>query len=601
MKNSITIRQSLLLAFLLFSVGSATLMTSLAYNRSREVLSTEIRQTLESQALTLTQQIQATVYERVKNLQQWRSLDLMQEVKVRDVDKRLSRFLADINNAYLGIYDEVLCSTDEQVVASSNAANIGNSLRATSKWLSLNLQDGEINLARPAISDPTPVVMIRSQLQDAFSAKSIGEIRAYWNWHEILELINHTSASGNKYAVLIDGAGHPLVMSRNLREQFAREKLDLRRLNFSAWPLEATGHGVFSIYDNHFGLGKLLVGHAAVDNYRGLPNLNWSVVVITRVDAAFQPVRNLLITLLVLLVCILLIGGLLASYLATRMAQPLQALTEYSRAVGENIDAAPRMIDGPKEIVELNSSFNNMIEDIKAARDRLVRVSKLAIVGEMSAKLAHEVRTPLGIIRSSAQLLDRQTGLDERGHEMMNFMINECDRINQLVTGLLEGVRPSPPVREQHDLNAIVTHVADLLSAKLEQKDLTLELPIVNSPIVVICDRNQIIQVLLNLLMNAVQILKPGGLIRVTTSTTPSQVSLRVEDDGPGVPFASREAIFEPLVSERDDGIGLGLSIVREIVNMHHGEIKVTESVLGGANFCVTIPVNNLEYQNAAS
>ena len=570
-------------------------MTSLAYIRAKQALSSEIRHSLETQARTLTQQIEATLFERIKDLQEWRRLDLMQDVKVGDVDKRLSRFLLDIKSAYAGIYDEIFCSAGEHIVASSNAAHIGSRVANPKPWLNLKFDDGDLYLSRPSARDPSPEMILRSKLFDAFSAKPLGHIHAYWNWQEIISLLDRVTLNSQREVILLDKNAGPIAVSSDLRRYISE-----REINLAQWPMDGDTFGVFNVKDEQFELGDLLVGYAHASGYRGLPDLGWTVMVLTPVDAAFGPVRKLLYALLGLLISSLLIGGFIAIRLSARTAKPLQALTDYTRTVGQDIDTPAQTFTGGKEVTELSLAFNNMIEDIKASRDRLIRVSKLATVGEMAAKLAHEVRTPLGIIRSSAQLLDRQATLDERGHEMMSFMIHECDRINQLVTGLLESARPRQPVWEQHDLNEIVTHVADMLGAKLEQKNITLDLPDKHRPIIVRGDRDQLIQVLLNLLMNALQIIEPGGRIRVSTSTHDASIELRVEDDGPGVPSASREPIFEPLVSERSGGIGLGLSIVREIINMHHGTIKVIDSDLGGACFVVTLPIKHPDTENAA-
>jgi signal transduction histidine kinase len=590
-----TIRQSLLITFLMFSVSFATLMTALAYHRSRAALSTEIRQSLEIQALTLTQQIEATLFERIKDLQGWRSLDLMQDVKVGDVDKRLSRFLSDIKTAYSGMYREILCVAEGRVVSASNAALIGQPARQAAAWVRLDIADGAVMLARPDALGSTPEMVISSDLEDAFSDHILGQIYAYFNWSEIVDLLDRATTNSGRHALLLDAERRPLAISSGLRERVTEADTTL-----DDWPVEDAAHGVFEFSDRTFQLADLLVGYAHAAGYRGLPNLGWSVVVLTPVRTALASVRELLLALIVLLVGSVLIAAVLATRLSARTARPIQELTAYARTIGAQMDAPPRLISGSREVEALNLAFNRMIEDLKQSRDRLVRVSKLAAVGEMAAKLAHEVRTPLGIIRSSAELLDRQAGLDPRGHEMLNFMINECDRINQLVTGLLESARPRQPVRELRNINTIIAHVAEMLSEKLRQKDLMLELPAKDAEIIVACDRDQMIQILLNLLMNAIQILAPGGRIRVSSRIVGDEFELEVEDDGPGVPADNREAILEPLVSNRSGGIGLGLSIVREIVNMHFGTLQVADSDLGGACFCVRLPLGAEENPDAA-
>ena len=120
-----TIRRSLLLAFLLFSVLFAASMTLLAYTRSRAALDAEIRLNLATQAEALTQRVAAALFERLQDIHGWQRLDVMQEVKVGDVDKRLARYLHEVQSAYGGIYSDLLCVAGERVVAASDAALIG--------------------------------------------------------------------------------------------------------------------------------------------------------------------------------------------------------------------------------------------------------------------------------------------------------------------------------------------------------------------------------------------------------------------------------------------------------------------------------------------
>jgi len=583
-----TIRRSLLVAFLTFSIVFAVAMTALAYSQSRAALSAEIKQTLETQASTLTQQIEVTLFERIKDLQGWRRLDLMQDLKVGDVDKRLSRFLSDIKSAYAGMYREILCATDGRVVASSNAGLIGAAFEPGEAWLRLDVSGGEIVLERPDPLAANPEMRMLSALSDAFSEQPLGELAATFNWSEIVELLDNATANSGRYALLLDRELRPIAVSSGLRRSLAERSGILRK-----WPAADFAHGVFDMSAPAMHLDDLLAGTAHTAGYRGMPDLGWSVIVLTPVATAFAAIHELLIALVTLLAGGVLIAAIIATRLSTRTARPIRELTEFTREIGAQIETPARDIRGSREVEELSRAFNRMIEDLKRSRDRLVRVSKLATVGEMAAKLAHEVRTPLGIIRSSAELLDRQSGLQPRSHEMLNYMVSECDRINQLVTGLLESARPRQPVFEPHELNSIIAHVAELMSAKLEDKDLHLELPERGAVIPIQCDRAQMIQILLNLLMNASQILPAGGHIKVSSRIAGDEAELTVEDDGPGIPAGSREEIFEPLVSNRDGGIGLGLSIVREIVTMHSGTLEVRDGSLGGACFCIRLPLSH--------
>ncbi len=231
-----------------------------------------------------------------------------------------------------------------------------------------------------------------------------------------------------------------------------------------------------------------------------------------------------------------------------------------------------------------------MLEALGRSREHLIRAGKLAVVGEMAAIMAHEVRTPLGILKSSAQLLERRAGLTPADRELTAFIGSETERLNRLVTTLLECASPRPPAFHPQDLHAILAHVVSLISGKAEKRAVALAVEEGVEDPVIPCDREQMIQVILNLLINAIQIVPEGGHIRVATSDSEGMIFVRIDDDGPGVPDADCERVFDPFFTRRDGGVGLGLTIVRQIVESHGGEISVSRGPLGGACFTIRLP-----------
>jgi two-component system, NtrC family, sensor histidine kinase HydH len=573
-----------MLAFLLFSAVFAALMTALTYAHSRAALSAEIRLNLETQALTLTQQIGALLFERLQDIQGWQHLDILQEMKVGDVDKRLARFLHDVTAAYAGVYIDILCVAQGKVVAASTAALIGTPAQTPPPWLAVPYR-GEIFQLTPPIPDAArPTLTFRLAIPDAFGSASLGEIQARIDWREVEQLLDQI-AQGGRAAVLLDQHNQPLAMSHQLRRRAPGLVLDALR------PNPAVGaHGVLELTESPFDMARVLVGYANLNAYKSLPDLGWSIAVLTPETLAFAPIRKLLLSLLAPFALLTLLAVGLALGLATRTARPLLDLTRYTREIGRDLDTPPRTVAGGHEITELCSAFNRMLDDLRRSRTDLVRASKLAAIGEMAAKLAHEVRTPLGIIRSSAQLVDRQPGLDETGHEMMGFMISECDRMNRLVTGLLDGARPREPIYHPQDLHAILHEVTAMLHERIENKGVILELNTRAHSPTVECDRDQIVQVVLNLLMNALQALPREGKLSIQTTGDRNGLQVDVEDNGPGIPATLRDDILEPFVSFRAGGIGLGLSIVREIIGLHRGRLAISDSPLGGARITFWLP-----------
>ncbi|MCC7120333.1 MAG: HAMP domain-containing protein [Gammaproteobacteria bacterium] len=577
-----TIRRTLLFALLGFGVLAAVLTSLLAYTRARAALSDEIRLHLVTQAQTLSQQVGAALFERLQDIQGWQRLEVMQEVRVGDVDKRLARYLADVAATYAGVYVDLLCVADGRIVAASDPGRIGAPYAAPTPWREVDYRGTRVTLARPVRDGPHVTLDFALALHDDFAATPapIGFLHARYDWAEIEAALDQ-SATGGRDALLLDADGSVLAASATLRAHGADATYSL--------PVPRAAR-VAEIDGGALGLERVLVGQAPVAAYRALPDLGWSIAVLTPVDVAFAPVRALLWQLVAALGFICAVAALLAIALSMRTAGPIVALTRYTRELARDLDAPTRRIEGSREIVELCAAFNRLIDELKRSRVHLVRASKLAAIGEMAARLAHEVRTPLGIIRSSAQLMNRQSGLDTTGHEMMSFMISECDRMNALVTGLLESAKPRTPQFTAQDVDDIVRHVVDPLRERAAARRVVIESATAGGGAPVECDRDQIVQVLLNLVVNALQAVADGGHVRLTTASNGSDLRIDVDDDGPGIAPARREEILEPFVSDRAGGIGLGLSIVREIVALHRGRLVIADSPLGGARFTLWLP-----------
>jgi len=572
-----------------FSVSFATLMTVLAYSRAGMALSNEIRRNLETQAQAVMQQVDAMLFERIKDMQGWRRLDLMQEIRVGDVDKRLARFLHDVELTYAGVYTELYCVQNGHVVAASDAALIDREVSLPEPWVAIDLEGGAISITRPRSQGAHTEMLLLATLSDTFSAQPLGTLAAALDWREVTRLLDQAVSGSGREALLLDADGHPLAVSQGLAGEVASG-----RLEHVDWHLAPVAHGVVTIEGQVLASDQILLGYAHSTAYKGLPDFGWTLIVLTPEDTAFAAVSELLWTLIVLLAATVAVAVVLAVFISARGARPLQALTRYTREISRELERGvavpPQLIAGTTEIRELSQAFNRMVEDLEHSRAHLVRATKLAAVGEMAAKLAHEVRTPLGIMRSSAQLMRRQDRLDEAGREMMSFMINECDRINALVTSLLETARPRMPDIQREDLNAIVRRALELVRGRAAERQVDVifqpgrELP------ACACDRNQIMQVLLNLAVNAIQQVGSDGHVRISTARSGDGLELVIEDDGPGIPPERREAVFEPFVSFRAGGIGLGLPVVREIVAAHHGHIAIEDSTLGGARFVLSLP-----------
>jgi len=254
----------------------------------------------------------------------------------------------------------------------------------------------------------------------------------------------------------------------------------------------------------------------------------------------------------------------------------VQASTSRMRAVGGTVLGA---------VVTLED-----VSDIKALTDQLIRADRLAAMGELTAGVAHEVRNPLGVIRASVQLLeDAKTGPD-RIHEAAEVIKQEIDRLDRVIKALLDFGRPSKPTLVRTDLNEVLQDVVLFTSRFAKQASVTIaekldpDLPLIQG------DPDQLKQVFLNLVTNAVQAMDTtGGTITIETRVTGDYVEVSIADNGPGIPTDDLPKVFDPFFTKRAEGTGLGLTIVHRIIDEHEGHIEV-QSGAGGTVFDVTLP-----------
>ncbi len=217
------------------------------------------------------------------------------------------------------------------------------------------------------------------------------------------------------------------------------------------------------------------------------------------------------------------------------------------------------------------------LSEIKRLEAQVRRTERLAAVGRPGAGVAHEIRNPLSSIRGFAYLLGRDHGKETPQREYADVMVREIDRINHVVTDLLDFSRPMVLEPEATMLSDLVDHVVSLVSAdtKTHGIDIHVDCPTGMPPVSL--DPNQITQALLNLMLNAINAVETGGAVRIRTSVLHEGegVEVQVEDNGHGIDPEVQEKIFEPFYTTRERGTGLGLAMVRKIAENHDGGVGV--------------------------
>src|SRR5215469_14194145 len=226
-----------------------------------------------------------------------------------------------------------------------------------------------------------------------------------------------------------------------------------------------------------------------------------------------------------------------------------------------------------------------IIVNLLGAEAAMRRSERLAALGQLSAGLAHELRNPLGSIRGSAELLERSVRRDNPvASELAGIISEEVDRTNSLVTRFLDFARPLEPRREPTDITALIDRAAKHARVEII-RNYSPEVP----PLPI--DTGLIEQVMINLLTNAAQASPPNAPITVSTRLVGPEAEIAVIDRGCGIPADKLDSIFNPFVTTKQSGVGLGLAIVAKIVDGHRGRMAVESEPGKGSAFRVYLPV----------
>jgi two-component system sensor histidine kinase HydH len=250
-----------------------------------------------------------------------------------------------------------------------------------------------------------------------------------------------------------------------------------------------------------------------------------------------------------------------------------------------------------QELETTAAELANANKHLQEAQAEIRRSERLAALGQLTAGLAHELRNPLGTMKSSAELLVRQVdGGNEIAREMAGYIASEVDRTNSLITRFLDFARPQHLRMEKGEIAAMLDRVVAQFEREKSGQAATISVIKNYSPDVppVPFDSQLLERVLLNLVMNAAQASPPGGVVtiktrRLETGTGP-MVEIGVIDRGSGIDAKNLESIFNPFFTTKAEGVGLGLAIVSKIVDEHGGNVAVESTPGEGSVFRVYLP-----------
>jgi signal transduction histidine kinase len=261
-------------------------------------------------------------------------------------------------------------------------------------------------------------------------------------------------------------------------------------------------------------------------------------------------------------------------------------------------DTARRAPAGDDEIGALGQAFNDMLDRLDQSQDALVRSEKLALAGMFAARVAHDIRNPLAAIKMQTQLLRARfgSGSDRQSVAMLDSVHRDIVQVELVVRDLLELARPGELKREMVRLVDVIDDTLEHVAPHLTYRKIHIQKDIDSSLPPIALDAARFKQALLNVISNAADAMPEGGTLTVAAVHAGSEVRVDVCDDGTGIDTAILPRVFDPFVSSKRDGMGLGLVNTKSVVDNHGGRIEIAPLSSRGTRVSIWLPAGSVQH-----
>jgi signal transduction histidine kinase len=587
------IRSKLLLFTAALVLVPGALLLFIAERSSRESLERVIGHQLAREAGHTADRLSTVLLSERETLVSFAHQDLMREVRVADIDKRISMALTTMRDGSPVRLDYAVLDSAKRVVASSDPHLIGTTPGwADARW---NLAgDGE-RLVGPAPIDAASersVVLMTSPIPDPDDAsRFVGTLVGLLDWTQLTRVteivrrdlavqgiaadvlvarVDGTILGGARTSSARGGAGESAILAE------AAGGADGRRADYT---VDAQG--------------RFIVGRAGL-----APDFpEWRLLILEPRADALAPARRSSRRLALTMSLVLIAALALARLAAQRVVRPLSELTHAIRGFSRGNASAPSVpVRTEDEVGTLAEAFNEMSSELQRAQRDLIEAEKFAFVGELAAGVAHEIRTALNVLGSSAQILERSLPRDSGSEsaELAEMIRAEVDRLGGVVNDLLTLARGRPLAVEVGALSEPVFRAVEFVAPQARERGIRILRSRPPGEPRLPCDAELIYQAAVNLLVNAIQALGHGGCIEVRVLEEKNGMGgFEVRDDGPGIPEELRERIFEPFVSRREGGVGLGLTFVKRVAHDHRGSVLLRSD--SGPGTCIQVRLPGTE------
>jgi signal transduction histidine kinase len=281
-----------------------------------------------------------------------------------------------------------------------------------------------------------------------------------------------------------------------------------------------------------------------------------------------------------------------AFLIAKSITAPVEELVKFTNRIAQGDLSEKASVNSRNEIGRLAESFNHMIDQFKVFEEKLVESEKLATAGQLTAGLAHEIRNPLTSIKMLGQVLHKRLKDRSEDRKMLGSLVKEIDRLDRIIQELIERTNPGELSRTWNDLNEPVAEVLQVVAESLHAQHILIEQHPSQDLPEILLDRKKLKGVIWNLVLNAMEAMPKGGQLIVATDIVDNAfVEISVADTGPGIAADDAEQFFQPFFTTKPEGVGLGLTMSRKIVEKHGGNLRLSNRLDGGTKASIRLPL----------
>ncbi|RKU19203.1 hypothetical protein C6503_08305 [Candidatus Poribacteria bacterium] len=300
------------------------------------------------------------------------------------------------------------------------------------------------------------------------------------------------------------------------------------------------------------------------------------------------------LTWYMLSIAVLVIGlvALISHLIGKNLTNPIKVLVDSTARVATGDLDEQCELKTHDEIGDLAAAFNQMTRDLKQSRDQLIQAERLATAGKMSASFAHEIRNPLSSMRMLAQMLMQKPEMTVEKHQQsLRYILEEIEQIDTIVKGLMDFARPTALNLMQQPLSPVLQAVLALMEANLAHHQIHLELDVLPETPEIQFDSDKLKQAFMNVVLNAMEAMPQGGILKVSTIVNEDRVGIKVVDNGVGISAEDLAHLFEPFFTKKTRGTGLGLANVKRILEEHGGNVEIESTLGAGTTVLMWLPV----------